>query len=200
MLQRVTRFIEAAAGLFEARLLLFLRDVERLAAAAGGFAVAGIVGLAGLGLCFASMLLALAPHTGWPLAVLITGLVALLLAAVLAFLCSRLLAGGERRTRREIQAMAEACSKALRDATSPPPGSDAPKRDPIGEFLRSLAAHPQVTASTIFALSSILGVRRVVRVLGSLAAALKLGAVFKSAAEGWTRGAPPRPEEPGRPG
>ncbi len=177
MLERIGRMVDAAIGLAQARASLIVRDLEGAGAAAAGYLAAGIIAAMGLLVLLAGLAAALARPLGWPGALGVVGGL-MLVCGIGLFAGLRSRNETARRLRREIELEAEQSAEVLRAAGGPDPDKASPAHGPslapstsgIREaIIQTLTSNPQLVASTAFAVLSVLGPKRSLRILGTAA-------------------------------
>jgi hypothetical protein len=200
MLGRLLSAVEAGAEAAEARARLAGRSVQRLLAAATGFVAAGMLMGAGLiGLLIAAHL-ALAPELGRAGAAAIVSAAAGGLGVIVWFVSRRLARGApgrERPTDLELRVQAEEAAAAAHAALA---GEGDEEHRGLGmgvgmdDVVRAALNNPRLVGSAGFALVSLLGPMRVLRLVARAAAA---GGLLASIAEAVSDARRPGREERG---
>ena len=185
MLERIGRMADAAIGLAQARAGLIVRDVEAVGVALAGYVCAGALVALGALCLMAALATALARPLGWAGALgVVGGLMLVIGLAVLATLRSR--SEAEARARQDLEAEAQRNVEVLKAAGGPDPqkGGHAPGHAPAnapapgirGALLQTLTSNPALVASSAFAVLSVLGPRRSLRMLGTAASGAGIAA------------------------
>lgn len=202
MFAKYIRAAEAGAEAASAHVRLAGRQAQRLAAATAGFVVAGLLmGGSLIGLLVAAYL-ALAPSLGAAGAAASVSAAAGGLGIIVWFISRRIALGtpmGPRVTDLELRMQAEEAAAAAQAALA---GEDEEAEahaggggGPLDEVVRAALAHPRLVGSAGFALVSLLGPLRVLRLVARAAAA---GGVVASVAEAVADARRPPPERPSR--
>jgi hypothetical protein len=199
MIGRLLSAAEAGAEAADARVRLAGRSVQRMIAAAAGFVCAGALMGAGLvGLLIAAYL-ALAPALGAAGAAAIVSAGAGGLGVIVWFVSRRLARGGpapDRPTDLELRLQAEEAAAAAHAALAGE-GEEGRRGGAMEDVVRVALSNPRLVGSAGFALVSLLGPVRVLRLVARAAAA---GGLLASIAEAVSESRRPQREDEGRRG
>lgn len=204
MFARLLSAAESGVEAAEARARLAGRSAQRLAMAMVGFVAAGLLMGAGLlGLLLAAYL-AMAPALGPALAAAIVSVIAGAIGAVVWLVSRRMARGGPRPLDRpsdlELRLQAEEAAAAAHAALVSGEGTEEYRGGgTMDDVMRVAMSNPKLIGSAGFALVSLIGPVRVLRVVARAAAA---GGLLASIAEavGEARRPGPQREERAEPG
>jgi len=185
MLEYLGRMIDAATALLQARAALIICDLRETGRHAAARAVGVVVAVVGLMLLASAGAIVIAERLGWAASLGILG-VSLIIAGVAVLTVyrshGRTLEASRAAAEREVERTTELLKSAGNPQTGAAPASGQQPKSAVGSIFESMLNDKELLASGLFAVGSILGPMRSIRVISTLASG---AGVVASAVRAW---------------
>jgi hypothetical protein len=182
MFRRVRQFLRGSSRLLEAEARLVRTRLRQLGLFVALGVALGVLGALAVAGAAAGAAVLLAPAVGLGIALLVVSGALLLAVALTFWLVNHRLAAYERSERPPEAAVRDAKGQ-LEEAIGPsgdgqaPAGAPAPGLEFAQHAIDRMRSHPAATAGAVFAVTSVLGVRRSVRIARAAAGLISTGVV-----------------------
>lgn len=181
MLDQAQKLGANALDLIEAKGRLLARDLEVMATVLALHIAALTVGVLGLLVVVGGVTVWVAQMLGAAAALCLLGGVLILAATVLVIAVRWRVGSAPRPTRDELQTAADEARAKLTNPVSDGKGSGGGLSDIAASAIKTIAEHPDAAAGGAFALVSLLGPRRALRVLSGLTAVMAfIGSIMRT--------------------